>query len=76
MPRRRRGWLDKACYHVTHRCHKREFLFKFAKYRDLYIRQLWEMKQRFKVDILNYMITSQPQRGLTTNICVSSYFCA
>jgi putative transposase len=58
MPRRRRGWLDKACYHVTHRCHKREFLFKFAKYRDLYIRQLWEMKQRFKVDILNYMITS------------------
>jgi len=29
MPRRRRGWIDDACYHVTHRCHEREFLFKF-----------------------------------------------
>jgi hypothetical protein len=21
MPRRKRGWIDGACYHITHRCH-------------------------------------------------------
>ncbi len=66
MPRRRRGWIDRACYHVTHRCHKREFLFKFAKYREIYLRELWEMKQRFKVDVLDYMITSNHVHLLLT----------
>ena len=56
MPRRRRTWIDGACYHITHRCHEREFLLKFAKHRDIYIRQLWLMRQRFKVDILDYMV--------------------
>lgn len=41
MPRRRRHWANHACYHVTHRCHERQFLFKFAKYRDMY-RQWYE----------------------------------
>jgi hypothetical protein len=27
MPRKRRGWQKGACYHITHRCHNREFLF-------------------------------------------------
>ena len=58
MPRRPRGWIDHACYHITHRCHEREFLFRFSKYRDIYIRQLFEAKRRFKVDILNYIVTS------------------
>lgn len=34
MSRRRRGWLNDTCYHITHRCHEREFYFKFAKQRD------------------------------------------
>ena len=66
MPRRRRAWIDGACYHITHRCHEREFLLKCAKHRDIYIRQLWIMRQRFKVDILDYMVTSNHVHLLLT----------
>jgi len=31
MPKQRRNWKNNACYHITHRCHRRKFLFKFAK---------------------------------------------
>jgi len=66
MPRRKRGFIDYACYHITHRCHEREFLFKFSKYRDLYVRELLETKQRFKIDILNYIVTSNHVHLLLT----------
>jgi REP element-mobilizing transposase RayT len=36
MARRKRNWVDGACYHITHRCHGRKFLFRFEKYRDFY----------------------------------------
>jgi putative transposase len=58
MPRRRRGLRDHCCYHVTHRCHKREFLFKFARDREVYVELLRETVKRFKIDILNYVVTS------------------
>jgi putative transposase len=50
--------MDYCCYHVTHRCHKREFLLKFAQDRQTYTELLREMLRRFKVDLLNYTITS------------------
>jgi putative transposase len=59
MPRRPRGLRNHHCYHVTHRCHKREFLFRFARHRDTYTSMLRETLRRFpKIDILNYVITS------------------
>jgi putative transposase len=58
MPRRRRGLRDHCCYHVTHRCHKREFLFKFARDREVYVELLRETVKRFKIDVLNYVVTS------------------
>ncbi len=58
MPRRRRGLKDRSCYHITHRCHKREFLFKFAQDREVYVELLRETIKRFKIDILNYVVTS------------------
>jgi len=58
MPRRKRGWIDRACYHVTQRCHGRKFLFHFFKYREFYEKQLYETQRRYSVDILNYTITS------------------
>ena len=58
MPRRKRAWIDNACYHITHRCHERRFLFRFAKYRNFYTRHLFEMRKRYNIDILDYMITS------------------
>jgi REP element-mobilizing transposase RayT len=44
MPRRKRGWIDGACYHITHRCHNREFLFHYKKYRQFYQRQLFDTR--------------------------------
>lgn len=58
MPRRRRYWENHACYHITHRCHERRFLFRFIKYRDLYRRCLFEATQRFNVSVLSYVVTS------------------
>ncbi len=58
MPRRRRGLLDKTCYHITHRCHQRDFLLKFEIDRNKYLEILFRTKQRYKVDFLDYMITS------------------
>jgi putative transposase len=66
MPRRKRGWLDGACYHITHRCNNQEFLFHYKKYRQFYQRQLFEMRKRYRVDILNYVVTSNHIHLLVT----------
>ncbi len=58
MPRHRRGLKDHSCYHITHRCHKREFLFKFARDRQVYVELLRETVDRFRLDVLNYVVTS------------------
>ena len=58
MPRQKRGWIDGACYHITHRCNNREFLFHYKKYRQFYQRQLFKMHKRYRVDILDYIVTS------------------
>lgn len=58
MPRRPRFLKDNSCYHITHRCHERKFLFKFAKDRQVYVDLMRETVKRFKIDILNYVVTS------------------
>jgi REP element-mobilizing transposase RayT len=42
----------------TSRCHKKEFLLKFAKDRRRWMYWLFEAKKRFGLTILGYMITS------------------
>ena len=58
MPRRLRALIDNACYHLTHRCHDGKFLFKYEVDRKKYIKLLREANNRFDVDVLNYIITS------------------
>lgn len=58
MSRRKRNWLDRSCYHITHRCLDREYLFEHALTRNSYLKELREMIARFNVDILNYIVTS------------------
>jgi putative transposase len=58
MPRRRRFWDRHACYHITHRCHERRYLLRFAKYRDMYRKYLFTATQRFNVSVLAYVVTS------------------
>jgi len=42
----------------THRCHKKEFLLKFAKDRAHWLGWLYEAKRRYGLCVLNYIVTS------------------
>ncbi len=58
MPRANRHHLPGQVWHITHRCHKREFLFRFARDRKNWMQWLFEAKKRYGLSILNFMVTS------------------
>ena len=58
MPRANRFFVPGHVWHVTHRCHKREFLLKFARDKCRWVHWLFEASKRFEVSILNYTVTS------------------
>ena len=58
MARANRHHLPGYVWHITHRCHKREFLLKFDKDKKLWMRWLFEAKKRFGLTILNFTVTS------------------
>jgi len=58
MPRANRYFLPDHVWHITHRCHKKEFLLKFAKDRSTWIKWLFEAKKRYGLQVLNYTVTS------------------
>ena len=58
MPRAKRHFLPGYAWHITHRCHKKEFLLKFAKDRGAWMSWLYEAKKRYGLRILNYTATS------------------
>ena len=45
-------------WHITHRCHKQEFLLKFNRDKKQWIYWLNEAKNRYQLKILNYIVTS------------------
>ncbi len=57
MPRANRHFIPGVVWHITHRCHKKEFLLKFARDRRRWLRWLFEAKKRFGLSVLNYMVT-------------------
>jgi putative transposase len=58
MARTKRYYIPGHVWHITHRCHKREFLLKFAKDRRRWLHWLLEAKRRYGLVILNYMVTT------------------
>jgi len=58
MARANRHYIPGYVWHITHRCHKKEFLLKFARDRRCWIDWLFEAKKRFNLTVLNYMVTS------------------
>ena len=64
MPRANRHFLPGLTWHLTHRCHKREFLLKFARDRRRWIHWLYEARKRYGVTVLNYMVTSNRETAL------------
>ena len=58
MPRANRYLTAGAAYHLTHRCHDRAFLLKFARDRDGYREILRVESARRGLSVLSYAITS------------------
>ena len=53
MPGSNRYFVPSYAYHLTHRCHNREFLLRFAKDRDRYRMLLREAVLEFGVSLLD-----------------------
>ena len=75
MGRRCRNQSEPLCYHLTHRCHGRDFLLKFEKDRCSYLMRLHQMSRRYPVDVLTYMITrNQGQAKYVGKIGIQTVF--
>ena len=57
MPRANRHFLPGYVWHLTHRCHKGEFLLKFARDRRRWMKWLFEARKRYGLAVLNYVVT-------------------
>lgn len=58
MPRAHRYFLPGYVWHITHRCHQKEFLLKFSRDRKRWLHWLFEARRRFGLRVLNYIVTS------------------
>jgi putative transposase len=58
MARANRHFLPGHIWHITHRCHKREFLLKFSRDRNRWIELLFKAKKRYQLSVLNFIVTS------------------
>ncbi|HEX2140359.1 MAG TPA: transposase [Woeseiaceae bacterium] len=58
MPRANRVYCRGAVWHLTHRCHQRAFLLRFARDRRRWRHWLFEARRRYGLCVLNYIVTS------------------
>lgn len=58
MPRASRHSVAGQVFHLTHRCHKRQWLLKFAKDRHRWIYWLYQARRRYGLVVLTYVVTS------------------
>ncbi len=58
MTRAKNSHSSSFIWHLTNRCHNREFLLKFKSDRRNFLLWLYKAKQKYGLIILNYMITS------------------
>jgi len=58
MPRANRHYLPGHIWHITHRCHQRKFLLKFARDRRRYLHWVFEARKWFGLCVLDYIVTS------------------
>jgi len=47
MPRANKHFIPGYVWHITHPCHKQEFLLKFSRDRKRWLHGLYEAKKRF-----------------------------
>ena len=58
MPRANRHYQAGQVWHITHRCHQRDFLLKFARDRRRWRYWLCRARRRFGLCVLNDIVTS------------------
>ena len=58
MPRANRYYLAGHVWHITHRCHKQQFLLRFARDRRAWVYWLYQARRRYGLCVLNYVVTS------------------
>ncbi len=58
MPRIGRVLLPGHIYHLTHRCHNGSFFLRYGMLRSEYRKMLWQAVRRFRIQMLNYCVTS------------------
>ncbi len=58
MPRANRNFSPGLIWHITHRCHQKAFLLRFAKDRRRWRHWLFEARRRYDLCVLNYIVTS------------------
>ena len=58
MPRANRHYVPGLIWHITDRCHKREFLLKFSRDRKRWLYWLYQAKKKYGLCVLNYALTS------------------
>ena len=58
MPRASRVFCRGFVWHITHRCHQKKFLLKFARDRRRWRHWLFEARRRYRLCVLNYIATS------------------
>ena len=58
MPRANRHFTPGGVWHITHRCHNRDFLLKFECDRRRWKYWLFQARKRFGLSVLNYIATS------------------
>lgn len=58
MPRANRYFVPGQVWHITHRCHEKSFLLRFARDRRRYRYWLFEARRRFGLCVLNFAVTS------------------
>ena len=58
MARANRHFIPGQIWHITHRCHKKDFLLKLVKDRLGWMKWLYEAKSRHGLTVFNFIATS------------------
>jgi putative transposase len=57
MPRANRVFVPGHVWHITHRCHQRDFLLNAQLDRRSWLHWLFEARKRYGICVLNYVVT-------------------
>lgn len=58
MARAKRHYIPGMTWHITDRCHKKEFLLRFARDKKRWLYWLFQAKKRYELPVLGYTLTS------------------